>query len=506
MAVIPLVPRSASQIIGVVPVDTRDGYGFSLGVGAYRVKALNSASTWYWATTDELAPGAMNEVLPGVEVSFTGPQTAVYCKGTEPISLQVTFDPPLAVIPPDGGFPGAKTIIVGKAGDDTEGADDPYANEFLTIQAAITAATAGDTVIVRPGTYSPAGMTTLKTGVGLHFLLGASMVGAAGSSIFYDGGVAITCRITGDGLFTCGSDCAFATLDEASNLYVDGLGLSAPTAGAASQAIFQMGGSGAKTIRLRMRDISSANDLIATGNAETSAIIEADVIACTAGILAKINGAGAHNFLIAAKRSITGKQLIVDSGSDGATRVSMKAPSITATGAGLEGISLAHSAAARYDVDGDVVRCAIANRIINAAAELHVSGRSIQSHAGSGGSGLNLQKTAKTFLRCDEMAGIAGAPQAIYMQETAELHILGGRIRGLDGDAGGHAILTSGAGPKIRLYPGTVLIAGDDVAAVSIEADNTPTVICMGDIAANKAANVGVVEAVGSLLVDAAVV
>lgn len=215
---------------------------------------------------------------------------------------------------------------------------------------------------------------------------------------------------------------------------------------------------------------------------------------------------GAPTVNIIATQEISANRILVDSGSTGATRVSIRSPSITATEAGQEGVSLAHSAAARYDIDADVLRCCIANRIDNPASELHINGRSMQSHAGSGGAGLNLQKTGKTFLHCDEMVGIAGAPEPIYMQESAELHILGGRIRGLNGDAGGHAILTSGGTVKLRLYPGTVLIAGSDAATESISADSTPTVLCMGDIAANKAANVGVVEAVGSLLVDAAVV
>lgn len=126
MAVIPLVPRSASQIIGVIPVDTRDGFGFSLGVGAYRVKAINSASTWYWSDTDGEEPADMNEVAPGDEVSFTGPQTAIYCKGIEPISLQVTFDPPLAAATPVvalDGYTGDSNTALG-ADTPAVGADD----------------------------------------------------------------------------------------------------------------------------------------------------------------------------------------------------------------------------------------------------------------------------------------------------------------------------------------------------------------------------------------------
>lgn len=402
-----------------------------------------------------------------------------------------------------GGLFGGKTIVVSTTGNDTAGAASPYAAEFLTIQAAMTAATAGDSVLVRPGSYAMANYVLLKTGVGIHFLPGAIVTAQAGNVLFYDGAVAKTTRITGHGQFICNGGSLLVEADASSFLHLECEKVSGNT----TAALIQPAGSAA-TISLLARSIDTVGDLVAVGATDAIVTVRAETIVCGGtGVVAHATGTGPAKIVIEATRSITGAQILVDAASTGATRVSIKAPTITATIAGQYGVSLNHaSATAEYDIEADVLVAAIDNRVSNVGTKLRVNVGRHTSQAGSGAGPLAVQGSGETFYRCIDMVGITGGPQAIHAAVTATLHLLGGRIRGLAADAGGHAILTSGGTVKIRLYPGVVLIAGSDGAAGTIEADNTPTVLAMGAIAANKAANVGVVVAVGSLLVDAAVV
>lgn len=95
------------------------------------------------------------------------------------------------------GLPTGKTLWVdGTNGNNTSAirgrADKPY----LTIQAALNAGVANDTVQVRSGTYAE--YLTLKTGVNLAFDPGASLTYTGGSgTAIGDGGTNVTCRVTG---------------------------------------------------------------------------------------------------------------------------------------------------------------------------------------------------------------------------------------------------------------------------------------------------------------------
>jgi len=74
---------------------------------------------------------------------------------------------------------------------------------YLTLMAAVTDATAGYTIIVRPGTYDFEGNTLLKNNVNWYFMPGAIISGTALSSetMFTDNSGAITSNITGYGQF-----------------------------------------------------------------------------------------------------------------------------------------------------------------------------------------------------------------------------------------------------------------------------------------------------------------
>lgn len=70
---------------------------------------------------------------------------------------------------------------------------------FTSIQAAITFATAGQTVVVYPGIYNE--ILTLKNGVNLHLVTGCKIryTGTATTPMVSDGATAVTCQITGYG-------------------------------------------------------------------------------------------------------------------------------------------------------------------------------------------------------------------------------------------------------------------------------------------------------------------
>ncbi len=94
-------------------------------------------------------------------------------------------------------------------GSDSTGAAGSLGYPFLTLGAAKTAASSGDTVRVYPGTYSERDL--LKNGVNWDFLPGAnvSYAGSANGGIFDDSSDgangAVTCSITGSGIFTLNS-------------------------------------------------------------------------------------------------------------------------------------------------------------------------------------------------------------------------------------------------------------------------------------------------------------
>lgn len=95
----------------------------------------------------------------------------------------------------------SNSVYVNKSGNDGTGTRQRPDLAFLTIQAAITAASSGDVVIVSPGTYNED--ITLKNGVNLYFQQGAiiSSTTNSGQYAIRDNSVAVTCTIDGFGEF-----------------------------------------------------------------------------------------------------------------------------------------------------------------------------------------------------------------------------------------------------------------------------------------------------------------
>jgi hypothetical protein len=93
--------------------------------------------------------------------------------------------------------------FVTKAGNDSNPGT-TISQAKLTIQAAVTAASAGDTVYVSGGAFSE--LVTLKDGVNLYFEPGSGIekttsIGATSSYLLSDGGAAVRCKIMGHGRF-----------------------------------------------------------------------------------------------------------------------------------------------------------------------------------------------------------------------------------------------------------------------------------------------------------------
>jgi hypothetical protein len=110
----------------------------------------------------------------------------------------------------NGGISGTVSIATGKMlwVDSVNGSDanaGTFTAPFLTLAAAKAAAVSGDTVSVRPGSYTVTA-SILKNGVNWHFEAGASVsksiTGANPVGILDDGGTAIASDITGEGVFT----------------------------------------------------------------------------------------------------------------------------------------------------------------------------------------------------------------------------------------------------------------------------------------------------------------
>lgn len=97
---------------------------------------------------------------------------------------------------------GAQFVVDKVTGNDNTGSR--YGKPYLTIAAALAAATAGsdDTILVLAGAYTDSGMT-LKNKVHFYFMPGAKITtsGATNPLIFTDAGAAVTCVIDGAGEF-----------------------------------------------------------------------------------------------------------------------------------------------------------------------------------------------------------------------------------------------------------------------------------------------------------------
>lgn len=92
-------------------------------------------------------------------------------------------------------------VYVSKTGNDGTGARNLISSPFATINAALAAAIAGDTIIIFPGDYETAARIVLQNDIHFEFLGEGSLRLAVGvnSNIFEDNGSAVNCRINAPG-------------------------------------------------------------------------------------------------------------------------------------------------------------------------------------------------------------------------------------------------------------------------------------------------------------------
>jgi hypothetical protein len=113
------------------------------------------------------------------------------------------------VVNASGALWGGNGVFVDAVnGNDGTGARGSITTSFQTITAAKTAAAAGDTIFVLPGTYPENDL--LKDGVNYHFFIGAMVTNSSSSVGIFDDtttvAAAVTCQVTGDGNFQQGGN------------------------------------------------------------------------------------------------------------------------------------------------------------------------------------------------------------------------------------------------------------------------------------------------------------
>lgn len=151
--------------------------------------------------------------------------------GTATKSLQVDANGYL--IEGDVSASGSDTVLTGNTayvdavnGNDGTAVLGSFNKPYLTLGAAVTAATSGYTIVVRPGTYSNAAQL-LKDGVDWYFMPNTivSQTNATGQAMFDDaGGNDAVCKITGYGNFVDtlgGEGCVLKLADAATNVYFE---------------------------------------------------------------------------------------------------------------------------------------------------------------------------------------------------------------------------------------------------------------------------------------------
>ncbi len=379
-----------------------------------------------------------------------------------------------------GGLFGAKTIVVSTTGDDTAGAASKYTAEFLTIQAALDAAAAGDVVIVRPGTYTEA--VLLPTGVHLHGLPGAIIHNATnGGFCLRDGAATIDAAVTGDFRLTAsgGAGCVqISGTDTDLRIECDSLAVT----GGAGPTMSIAGGATARSLTVKAKR----------------------TITNVAGKALDIAGVDAATVIVEALQAITADIVLDDSHSSGATSIVIRSPFITATDAsGNDGVRINNHGAAKYWITADNLVCSVNNN--GTAAKVWIDAGNWTTYNATTVPFSASAAGGESFLSVRGNCTPAAHRPILVIDGIT--HLLRGRFIGRTG-AAGFALQIFAAASIVRLYPGAVLIGGPDVST-SIDfggGETAGTVVAMGAIAVNKAKAVGVTVTVGSLLVDAAVV
>ena len=95
-------------------------------------------------------------------------------------------------------------VYVSKNGNDSTGARNLLTKPFLTLDAAVTASTSGDTIVVFPGAYTATTTSTngiAKNGVNYYFHPGATVLKTSSGDIFNNTGFSLPTNVYGQGSF-----------------------------------------------------------------------------------------------------------------------------------------------------------------------------------------------------------------------------------------------------------------------------------------------------------------
>lgn len=209
--------------------------------------SASSASNQLFVLKDEGGAGGTNafKIYPQTGDRIDGLTNLVVSNNFGGVMLRSRGGTNYAVLAAGGGVSGGSggggggsgsvaltnSVWVAKNGSDAIGERGDPSKAFLTLGAAKTAATSGDTIFVMPGTYDEKNL--LKNGVNWHFFLGAKVIytGSGDGSIFDDGSdganTAVTSTITGYGEFANNGSAQFYVLMVENNSTIRLQGLSA---------------------------------------------------------------------------------------------------------------------------------------------------------------------------------------------------------------------------------------------------------------------------------------
>lgn len=172
---------------------------------------------------------------------------------------------------------GLKLFVDSVRGVDANGARGVSAAPFLTLTAAKAAAQSGDTVFVGPGSHALS-TNLLKNGVNWHFEAGAIVTRTGTGAVFDDSAAgangAVTCKITGSGVFNSATAGIVYLTNASSNVVfeADTASTTQATPGFEAMALFQTGG----TLFARVRHLYSLQSPYYWENGES--YVEAELV------------------------------------------------------------------------------------------------------------------------------------------------------------------------------------------------------------------------------------
>jgi hypothetical protein len=383
-------------------------------------------------------------------------------------------------------------------GDDTAGAADPYTAPFLTLEAALDASSAGDTIVVRPGTYTPdtdyaysnTDPKLLKDGVNWYFMPNAIVVfGNAGGQrvLFHTGTGTVNAKVLGHlkviNVYSDGSQACvlYAATDgdidfefDEINSYGYNIELDA----------FEIHGAPGK-IRIK------GNRIIGTGTG-----------AGGFGIECITTGGSSLNLDVQLNQiEFVGYALKIQP-DDAAARVKIKCNRIVGNG-GNQAVRILGTGTVYLEFD----ECVNGLNATSTAALVYIKGKHLYGTSAGGGYGLLDMYGGRVFANIQEIDGGTNSFPSVVFYGNAYAHLTSQRVLGGSGSSSAYPVAISNSGGTYIINGGTSLVSGHASApSIGMLSGGSETIKIYGVVVANHAADGSVTAAVGTLTVDAAVV